>query len=364
MQPNNHGVRYNYGKLNVAYRNSREGLAAFIDFADDKRYALWNYFLEKIIKTFANNQLDQYPDYRETLINVVMICQHPYMGDLVKQLYGIRSENEASQVQQIKIPIKVYETANQRLQSFIKSFNQYYASINFNSITEKFATDQKRVETLTAILSMVNDKLLVMTMAMNYLALSIAEENKLPSEFYRSINDIETMDRFVLAMFNSNFSSIDIKNYIYAAAKSEMIGEGSHRDPIWGQTRITFFPTKSPDRVYKIGYNKAGANANMQELKIYKMCIEASRKNGVEFPLAKSISITIHNIVEEMQRIDQGHYEPTSEDAQEVCDLLNDNAEKCDMPIEFSDIHPGNIMKDKNSGKLLCIDYGAIGFKF
>jgi hypothetical protein len=234
--------------------------------------------------------------------------------------------------------------------------------MNFDKIGTDYKVNQDGINGLVQALSYINNLLMAITMSLNYLGLSIAESSKLPKELYESIEDLETMDRFVKAMTDNNFASIDIKNFIYAAASPKLNGKGTAENPIWGQTRVVFFPTNTKQFVYKIGFNRYGAFANITEEKISKMCTKAEKQYNVRFPIAKTFGLTKNNIVERMQRVSSTGKELQMIDGLTFSTNLNLLAHKCKLPITFIDIHYQNIAEDEASGEVLCFDYGDVNY--
>lgn len=173
--------------------------------------------------------------------------------------------------------------------------------------------------------------------------------------YCNTIRDVGVLSKFSEVMINSGIPSKYIGFNVYMASHGDIKGEGSPLEPVWGQSRVTLFPTNRTDIVYKVALNGTGIRSNRLEATTWASV--QSTQYAVWF--AGVTQITQNRCVLEMERVDTDKKGPIHKGVivSDVRQQINEICDKLKLPNDLStDIHPGNI--GWKNGHVCIIDYG------
>lgn len=170
------------------------------------------------------------------------------------------------------------------------------------------------------------------------------------ADYKECISDKKTLSLFVEQLLSANIPYKYAAINIWLVADKSIKGDANAYKPVWGQSRVTFFP---PDEkiVTKIALNQYGVKCNKTEFNLY----EKVKKTAAADKLAAVTWISPNYAVEDMERIKGTRpTEPlTNKFTRELnSDLFND------FSIKVIDLHSGNILVTPSGMK--TYDYGTI----
>lgn len=196
----------------------------------------------------------------------------------------------------------------------------------------------------------------VLSFGMNELTGSMSKIYMIDAKYMHSIDDIDTLSRFVERMAECGFPSKYIMYNTYLIAAENLNGgKASGTRPIWGQSRCIFYPNDQ-DHIIKIAYNPIGKVGNRNEAYITKLLHGTPESKYI----AQVQKITKNAYVTEGERVNTsgiGSFDYTK--CMVIKNKINASPRLVNTNIEITDIHPKNI-GTKKDGSLCIIDYGGI----
>ena len=198
-------------------------------------------------------------------------------------------------------------------------------------------------------------------MGLNTIAGAFTQSFVVDKRYQKSISDVKQLDTFTAACIRSGIPGRFIASAVYTVSADDIRGDAEHSKPIWGQSRVIFRPKNNESIVHKIALSGWGIQANKTEAKLSAAIDKFPHDNW------KIVARIIHSYpnyaVVDAQRILAGKDANISSHDERQ---MQRNAEhlyvtKPEMKIAIGDIHHNNIGRDKNTGKILIIDYGLTG---
>ncbi len=192
-------------------------------------------------------------------------------------------------------------------------------------------------------------------MAVNCITGIIAGVYTVDGEYKHSVGNITELSQFIELMIKDAFPSKYIAYNAYIVSSINLSGEeGDENNPIWGQTRLVFFPSDKKDSIYKIALSGAGITSNKIE---FNTSERFSRIPKLHDLIAKTPYITNNGCIITAERLiipDGGRYDgDISSLKSEIDKLCKEN----NIRFEISDVHSRNIGLKQN-GSPCVIDYG------
>lgn len=127
--------------------------------------------------------------------------------------------------------------------------------------------------------------------------------------------------------------------------------KGSKEDPIWGQSRVVFFPDNA-DHVYKVALSVWGMRANNSE----KMVSDKFKQHGGENLIGLVNSVTSNKCIETMELIDTKTYVVTQDVINRLKSAIDNFCKENKIPLNMiGDLHSNNIGTKNNHW--VAIDY-------
>lgn len=249
--------------------------------------------------------------------------------------------------------IKVFEFTMDELtsfQSWLNKMNDDIKLIEDPSITIDNQIGWFSVQflnTLSGILSNIQ-------MGMNIITLGITSANMIDASYYGSISDTKTLGIFIKKCIDAGIPSKYVAYNAYLISDRSIRGEkGDARHPIWGQTRVVFFPPNE-EIIHKVALNGLGIRANYSEYKIS----DAFRKSGGSDLIALVTGITEDSTVIDAERIGKASMlKANMKEIQSLADKINEISDKNNIPMNITaDLHYMNV--GIKNGHLAALDYG------
>lgn len=167
------------------------------------------------------------------------------------------------------------------------------------------------------------------------------------AEYAESISDTDVLSKFVGQMISASIPTKYVAMNTWLVSTKEIKGEADAFKPVWGQSRVVFFPPEK-DIVHKVAINPYGIRSNFAENSVYGTM---QRNNAAEL-LAKAEKISSNGVILDMERITGSR--PTNAELLTFTTKLQQAAGGSNIAI--NDLHLDNVKKTKDGMK--AIDYG------
>lgn len=201
-------------------------------------------------------------------------------------------------------------------------------------------------------------------MGINAITATIQQAFIVDKRFANCCDTLEKLDKFTYDCIMAGFPPKFIAYNIWIIMTKNLKGDAKQNQPVWGQSRVVFFPLADKNSVYKVGLSTNGIFANKTERNITLKALNGDTTLGTENPadllnyLAKATALTTNGTVVTMERaIDD--IRPTNleisqltKKVQGICNGVINNAN-----FKINDLHNGNARKMAD-GHLKFIDYG------
>ena len=247
--------------------------------------------------------------------------------------------------------IETVEISMSDLEKMRSDIDELYQLIGKIFNVEEFKNNKKQF--LNSLYT-IQDFLLSMQHAMNYILASIQNTVNIDIKYFNTISDLETLSKFIEALYLNKADKNNIRKntlLVFDVKKEFRVIDDA------GVGRFAIFPLNK-DVVYKCAYNKFGVISNKNENDLYNLSV----KKNANLPLAKSISITSNHFIEEMEKIDDiGNDGVSPSELRNIENLFHNS--KLLGPKKVVDLHAGNVLKDNKDNKIKVIDYGFISSK-
>jgi len=192
-------------------------------------------------------------------------------------------------------------------------------------------------------------------MTMNGITASISNVYMIDASYYGAISDVKQLGIFVKKCIDSGLPSKYLAYNAYLISDRSIRGEMSDaRHPVWGQSRVTFFPPTNEAIVHKIALSGWGIRANYSERQVS----DAIKNAGGDNLIAIVVGGTDDNTIIDAERLKS--IKPIMVNPTKLLNLkkqLDDLIIKKNLPHNItSDIHKGNV--GLKNGNLAALDYG------
>ena len=215
--------------------------------------------------------------------------------------------------------------------------------------------DKKTIKTLNEL----TNKLIRIQISMNMLTSALDEKSIINGNFVGSINNVALLDVFVNRCIECGIPPKYIGFNTWLVADESIRGDSEMFKPIWGQTRVVFFPP-SKKIVYKVALSGAGISSNEAEVRTSALFEEMKRTDLIA-PVVKAWG---NSAVIALERIPNNGTKPSYDQllkyTKEVNDVIKQYEEKNNVKIntKITDQHRDNVMYDERTGTFRSIDYG------
>ena len=242
---------------------------------------------------------------------------------------------------------KKFEINLDSLLEFQKVVNQLFNKFNAVSTPDnsEFKNDKETVEVLNEFVNFINE----IQMGMNILSSSLKSIYIIDKDWMESINDIETLGKFVDACLENGIPPKFIALNATLVASPKLKGEADHNKPIWGQTRLVFFP-HSGKTIYKIAISEMGVISNKAEADIWNKI----KNNDKSIVFAATPNHSKNYSVIEMERVSTKT--PSKEDIKKVREAASELMKELKIPLKINDLHFRNI--GYRGDQPVILDYG------
>lgn len=167
--------------------------------------------------------------------------------------------------------------------------------------------------------------------------------------YVETISDTDTLSQFVGELINANIPGKYVAMNTWLVSTKEIKGDADAFKPIWGQTRVAFFPPNK-NIVHKVSYNPYGTMSNKTEANVSKAIISGGDGNMI----AKVEHITNNGVVIDVEKV-KGR-KPNLKELDAFTKAFADVCKKYNIVI--NDLHQNNVVVTPDGMK--AIDYGMI----
>lgn len=287
------------------------------------------------------------PELQKKLNEIADIITGPNKNnnDMVTALNSLKSLEKT--ITNIDSKTKKFEINLDDLLEFQKTINNIFSK--FKGVSEpnndEYKDQKDIVEVLNEFVNFVNE----LQMGMNILSSSLKSIYIIDKDWMESINDMETLGKFVDACLENGIPPKFIALNATLVASPNIKGDADHNKPIWGQTRLVFFPPNGKT-IYKIAISEMGVISNKAEADIWNKIKDD--KNAVVFAATPNHSKNYSVI--EMERVNTKT--PSKEDINSVRAAAVKLMKDLKIPLKINDLHFRNIGYRGNQPVIL--DYG------
>lgn len=175
-------------------------------------------------------------------------------------------------------------------------------------------------------------------------------------KYLHTINDIDTLSKFVSSMIEAGIPSTQVAYNTWCVMNKNLSGvdyfASEEKGPLWGQTRVVFLPDERPTDVLKIALNSGGLFANKREKQIYAQ-YEKAKMSSV---LAKPVKLFENNSIIVMEKLSTSGV--SSKNVDEIKRKIDEAIDKDNLLHKIGDIHIDNV-GFRNDGSCACFDYAG-----
>ena len=234
-----------------------------------------------------------------------------------------------------------------RVQKILNEILTNMDKFAINDSDSNITMDSRFVQRLQWCLNMAKN----MQVGVNSISAALNGTYTIDKRFMHTINDPSVLDKFVHDMIKTGVPSKYVAYNAWLVCDKNIV-DVSKYTPMWGQSRIIFFPSDKPESVYKIALSSMGVSANKSEIFIYKII-----PNGIKVIFAKPNNIWPKGAVQEMVKCDTRN-KVSQAQAKVWAEEINKHLSEAKLPFRISDLHSGNF--GEINGIPVCFDYGAI----
>lgn len=206
--------------------------------------------------------------------------------------------------------------------------------------------------------NLLSKKLLDIQVSMNLLSSSLNNNLIVNQCFVGCIKNLALLDQFVAAMIDEGVPPKYIAYNTWLVADECIKGRSDEYKPVWGQTRVIFFPPKGKF-VYKIAMSGAGITSNKAEARTSDMFVKMDRVDLIA-PIVKTWE---KNAIVAMEKVDNRSapsYPEILAYTKRVNEAISkyEKEHKLHLNIAIADQHRDNVKYDKVNKCYRSIDYG------
>ena len=247
----------------------------------------------------------------------------------------------------------------------MKDITRFQKSLNEQNIRmDKFVniekTDVSNMDkhTIKAMNELTN-KLIRIQISMNMLSSALDDKSIINGNFVGVIRNVALLDVFVKRCIDAGIPPKYIGYNAWLISDESIRGKSDLFKPVWGQTRVIFFPT-AKNIVYKIALSGAGISSNEAEVRTSKLFVDMDRVDLIA-PVVKAWG---NGAIVALERIPKSDHKPSYDTllkyTKEVNSVIRKYEEQNNVKIntKISDQHRDNVMYDERIGCYRSIDYG------
>ena len=237
----------------------------------------------------------------------------------------------------------------QQIVKIQKSINEILSKLDqfvVSEINNDVKMDQEFIERLQFCVNIARNS----QMGLNGISAALSGVYKIDKRYVHTITDPDTLDKFVEKMINLGIPPKYVAYNAWLACDKNIVNVDNYT-PVWGQSRIIFFPNDKQESVYKVALSSLGISANKSEAFVYSK----ATKSGIISFLAKPNHLYSTGSVLDMERIDTSEKTNSGESFGKT---INQCLENTNMPFRIGDLHNANF--GKLDGVWVALDYGNI----
>lgn len=255
-----------------------------------------------------------------------------------------------------KLNTKVVDVSMTDLTNFQKELNKMnYKMDEFVDIENDISDmDKKTMKNM----NLLTTKLLRTQISLNMLTSALDNKNIINSRFIGCIKSVAMLDIFIKGCVDAGIPPKYIGYNAWLVSDPCIKGNKPEFAPVWGQTRIVFFP---PGKrvVYKIALSGAGITSNQAEIRTSKLFVDMDRVDLIA-PIVRTWKNDAVVAMECVQSEGKPSYAKLLEYTKDVNEVIKAYEKENNVKIntKISDQHKDNVKYDIVHGVYRSIDYG------
>jgi hypothetical protein len=301
-----------------------------------------------------------HPDCLDALMKCVELFRDDMPGALIRAKYEDFSAKYIQATKDVDTSQKISLETLTKFQVRMSEANKVLEKLD--SINEQLEYNYDTID----ILNYVSSVLFSLQMGVNAITATCQYVFTIDAKYREAVSDVNQLGQFVNKCINAGIPPKYIAYNSYLLCTPSIKGDNNSPNqlynPIWGQTRFTFFPPNS-EILYKMPLSGIGIRANKTEAEIYNAFNKAGK--GDDY-LTAIPSITSDNCVQTVEKIDikasKNRIKMMGPKVDSLCRKLEENIneviKQLKLPVAIGDIHENNIGLNKHN-KWVILDYGS-----
>lgn len=314
---------------------------------------------EKVISNKVNNMGDIRAVF-DLVINRNFFNRFEYVVQDVCEFFTGESTDSSKMLssiddfEEIMTKSKVTANTNIDINAFVRiqtKFNTLWKLVDKCSIasTDNIVSDNSHQESLQFLLN----KMANFQMGFNKIGIALQEIYFIDKAYFESVNDLNKLDQFVDEMITGGMPPKYIQQNAWLVASKAIKGSSNKDKPIWGQSRVVFFPDDNTDIVHKIAMSGFGINGNKNEV-----FVTNKFGNAAGNFVSKITSAEKNNAVVSAIRVDTSQ-EPNEGETKLAAENINAYIKSKGLKFFIGDLHSKNFGRNKRN-QLVVVDYGSV----
>jgi hypothetical protein len=299
----------------------------------------------------------QNPDIQQKLLAISNYIETN--KTIVKQEFVVIHNNFFEALNNVK-ENKDQEISLEKLSEFQKVINTVNSAFEKLDSPDRDSISVSEDGTLRALNQFSTD-VLQMQLGLNTLTSVITNSFNVSEKWLDTVGDIDMLSKFVETAIKGGLPPKYVAHNCFLISNSSLKGnkkageKGSITNPIWGQTRLIFFPPTNPDIILKIALSGIGLRGNQSEIDISNRL----KDDGGEQLIALVKSSSANKAVIGMEKVevrDESHIKQS--DLGRFVMLMRAFFKQRNIPLLIEDLHAGNVGFRNNA--MVAIDYGIL----
>lgn len=292
--------------------------------------------------------LIMHPENMNYLVNIVNKIQNKEFDDKIYENWNNLDGKLQKYLQ--RPPLKLTVTLDQILQFQSKLNELQEGSESLDAPDDSINARYRITDTLNIFSIFISSA----QMGINILTATATGLYRIDGRYYESIKNINILSQFVDKCIKAAVPPKYIAYNAYLVSAPEIKGsKGNEDNPIWGQSRVVFFPTQNDKVVYKLALSGWGVRSNKSEYVVS----EAFKKYGGEHLISATIGISKESTLIVSERVEE--FDENNGDISKIIRLKDEIGQFCrknNIKLEIDgDLHSGNV--GVRNGKVIAIDY-------